>query len=123
MVQGKIVNLDGKTTKTRGPDKANVTALKYGPDLIHQLRVMADQQVRFEAVLVDATNSGFLFTTEVLLDAVRLAKRLLEPSGVLVFFTVRKAIGLQADSLLGHQSFLIFENHAELFDYFPALAK
>jgi hypothetical protein len=123
MVQGRIVNLDGKTSKARGLDKGNLTALTYGPDLVHQLRVLADQQNTYEAILVDATNSGFLFATEMLLDAVRLAKRLLEPSGVLVFFTVRKAIGLQGDSLLGHQSFLIFENHAELFDYFPALAR
>jgi hypothetical protein len=121
MVQGMIRNLDRKTPKAHGQE--NITALKYGPDLIHQLRLLADHQTTFYAVLVDATNSGFLFTTELLLDSVRLAKRLLEPSGVLVFFTVQKAIGLQGDSLLGHQSFLVFENHAELFDYFPALAK
>jgi hypothetical protein len=121
MIQRQAENVDIKPGKAYGQE--NITTLKYGPDLIHQLRLLADRQMTFYAVLIDSVNSGFLFTTELLLDCVRLAKRLLEPKGVLLFVTVQKAIGFQGDSLLGHQSFLIFETHAELFEYFPPVAR
>jgi hypothetical protein len=101
----------------------NVIVLKYGPDITADLESLVASKHLFDAVLVDATESGFLFPAELLIDASRLAHSFLEVQGALVFLRSDKAVAIVRESLMGSLSFHIFDNHAELFDYSPPLAK
>ncbi len=108
---------------SRMMSQENVVVLKYGPDLLAELSGLAQGKHLFDAVLIDATTCGYLFTAEVLIEAGRLANALLEVQGALVFLKKDKAIAIVRDTLMGSLTFHIFENHAELFDYSAPLAK
>lgn len=108
---------------SRMMSQENVVVLKYGPDLLAELQGLAAGKHLFDAVLIDATACGYLFTAEVLIEAGRLANSLLEVQGALVFLKKDKAIAIVRDTLMGSLTFHIFENHSELFDYSAPLAK
>lgn len=108
---------------SRMMSQENVVVLKYGPDLLAELSGLAQGKHLFDAVLIDATICGYLFTAEVLIEAGRLANALLEVQGALVFLKKDKAIAIVRDTLMGSLTFHIFENHSELFDYSAPLAK
>jgi hypothetical protein len=101
----------------------NIKVLKYSPGLIDELGAFVEQGIVFESVIVDATSFGFLFPTETLLDAFRFTRRITEPNGALLFITNQKAIAIQGDSVIGQPTFRLFENHSQLFDYLPMIAK
>jgi len=121
MIEERTQNPANETIAARSFE--NIISLKYGPDLVDELASFAQQGIIFEAVLIDATKYGFLFTTEELLDSIRLTKRIVESHSALVFVTTEKAVSIQGDSLLGNPTVRLFENHSELFDYFPALVR
>ncbi len=108
---------------SRMMSQENVVVLKYGPDLLGELTGLAAGKHLFDAVLIDATACGYLFTAELLIEAGRLANALLEVQGALVFLKKDKAVAIVRDTLMGSLTFHIFENHAELFDYSAPLAK
>jgi hypothetical protein len=101
----------------------NIMVLKYGPDLFAELSGLSDGKHLFDAVLIDATQCGYLFPAELLIEAGRLANSLLEVQGALVFLKSDKATAVVRDSLMGALSFHVFDNYGELFDYSAPLAK
>jgi hypothetical protein len=101
----------------------NVIVLKYSGDLLAELDGLASGKHLFDAVIVDATHSGYLFPTELFVDMARLANNLLEVQGALVFLKLDKAMAIVRDSLMGSLSLHIFDNLSELFDYSASLAR
>lgn len=101
----------------------NVIVLKYNADLIGELTGLLQTRHLFDAVIVDATSSGYLFPTELFVDGARFAKSLLEVQGALLFVKSGKAIALVRESMMGALSFHIFDNLSELFDYSASLAR
>lgn len=110
-----------KKEPTKGSQ--NIIVLKYGPELLNEIAALAKTKRLFDAIIVDATLSGYLFPSEVLIEAGRLAKNLLELAGALIFLKTDKATAIVRESLTGMMSFHVFDNHAELFDYSPSLTK
>lgn len=108
---------------SRMMSQENVVVLKYGPDLLTELTGLSSGKHLFDAVLIDATACGYLFTAELLIEAGRLANNLLEVQGALVFLKTDKAVAVVRDTLMGSLSLHIFDNHAELFDYSAPLAR
>lgn len=107
----------------RGIAQDNIVILKYSSDLLAELNGLAEGKQLFDAVLIDVTQCGFLFTAELLITAAQLAKNLLELQGALVFLKTDKAVAIVRDSLMGFLSFHTFDSYAELFDHSPSLAK
>lgn len=112
----------GTGSLARAVPQENILVLRYSQDLIEELSQLAEKKHLYDAILIDVSDCGFLFTAEYFVEAAQLAKQLLELEGALVFLKSDQAVGLCRDSLSGNISFLIFENYAELFDYSPALA-
>ncbi|HEY9784517.1 MAG TPA: DUF4388 domain-containing protein [Candidatus Obscuribacterales bacterium] len=101
----------------------NVVVLKFGPEILSELSGMAEGKQMFDAILIDVTECGFLFTADVLIEAAQMAKNLLQLQGAMVFLKSDKAVAIVRDSLTGLLSFFIFDSYAELFDHSPSLAK
>jgi Domain of unknown function (DUF4388) len=101
----------------------NILVLKYCPALTEQLSSFVGGKRRFEAILIDATEYGFLFSAENLIETAKLVKPLLLTHGTLAFLIFDRAVVFYKGSLMGNLSFLTFENYAELYDYSPALHK
>ena len=101
----------------------NVIVLKYSSELLTELTGLLQTRHLFDAVIVDATNCGYLFPFELFVDGARFAKSLLEIQGVLLFIKSDKAIGVVKESMMGALSFHIFDNLSELFDYSASLAR
>jgi hypothetical protein len=101
----------------------SVIVLRYSANLTAELEELVQSKQLFDAVLIDAKDGGFLFPTEVIVDAGRLANSFLEVQGALIFINTDRALALVREHLAGPLAFLSFENHSELFDYSPPLAK
>lgn len=101
----------------------NIMVLKFSADLITELAGMVEGKHLFDAILIDVTQCGFLFTAEMLIEAAQLAKNLLQLRGSMVFLKSDKAVAIMRDSLTGNLSFHVFNNHSELFDHSPSLAR
>jgi hypothetical protein len=101
----------------------SVIVLKYSANLTAELEELVQSKQLFDAVLIDAKDGGFLFPTEMIVDAGRLANSFLEVQGALIFINTDRALALVREHLAGALAFLSFENHSELFDYSPPLAK
>lgn len=97
--------------------------LKFSPDLLSELSGLVESKHLFDALLIDVTQCGFLFTAEILIEAAQIAKNLLQLQGSMVFLKTDQAVAIVRDSLTGSISFYVFDNHAELFDHSPGLAK
>lgn len=101
----------------------NMLVLKFSPDLLTELNGLMEGKHLFDAILIDVTRCGFLFTAEVMVESAQMAKNLLQIGGSLVFLKLDKAVAVSRDTLTGTLSFHIFESHAELFDHSPSLAR
>lgn len=101
----------------------NIIVVKYGPELLNEIAALAKTKRLYDAIIVDTTLTGYLFPAEVLIEAGRLARNVLELAGALIFLRSEKATALIRESLTGMMSFHVFDNHAELYDYSPALTK
>lgn len=101
----------------------NIIVLRYGPELLNEIAALAKTKRLYDAIIVDSTLSGYLFPSEILIEAARLARGLLELSGALIFLKSDKATAIIRESLSGMMTFHVFDNHAELFDYSPSLTK
>lgn len=110
-------------TKSRSGTQQNIIVLKYGPELLSEITALGKSKRLYDAILIDSTLCGYLFPAETLVEAGRLAERLLELSGALIFLKSDKAIAVVRETLTGLMSFHVFDNHAELFDYSPSLTK
>jgi hypothetical protein len=110
-------------TKSRSGTQQNIIVLKYGPELLSEIAALGKSKRLYDAILIDSTLCGYLFPAETLVEAGRLAERLLELSGALIFLKSDKAIAVVRETLTGLMSFHVFDNHAELFDYSPSLTK
>jgi hypothetical protein len=109
--------------KKKGRSQDNILVLNYSPDLNQRLAQLLDKKHLYDAILIDASDCGFLFMAEMLVESARLAKNLLEMQGTLIFLNREQAVGLCRESLVGNLAFLMFDNYAQLFDYSPALAR
>jgi len=118
--QGSDIDLD---QLNRFVSQDNVVVLKWNPDLILELDLLVEKRRLFDAVLVDCSESGFLFPSELLVDGCRQINHFLELSGALIFLRQDKAFAVVRETLMGSLSFHVFNNHAELFDYSPPLAR
>jgi hypothetical protein len=105
-----------------GMAEDTVIVLPFGANFLDELSGLAQTKRLYDVVIVDAAPSGFLFQTEVLLEAGRQARKLLAVQGALVFVTTDKAVALVRESLMGGISLHVFDRHAELYDYSPSLA-
>ncbi|HEY9870270.1 MAG TPA: DUF4388 domain-containing protein [Candidatus Obscuribacterales bacterium] len=105
-----------------GMAEDNVVVLPFGPNFLDELSGLAQTKHVYDVVIVEAVQSGFLFQTEMLLEAGRHARKLLAVQGALVFVTADKAVALVRESLMGGLSLHVFDRHAELYDYSPSLA-
>ncbi|MDR3615733.1 MAG: DUF4388 domain-containing protein [Candidatus Obscuribacterales bacterium] len=101
----------------------SVIVLKYSANLTSELEELVQSKQLFDAVLIDCKDGGFLFPTEMIVDAGRLANNFLEVQGALIFINTDRALALVREHLAGALAFISFENHSELFDYSPPLAK
>jgi hypothetical protein len=99
----------------------DILLLKYTPELIEELSNHVTRKSLFDAILIDASETGFLFTAETLIESAALARNLLQLQGTMLWIKAEKAIGIKRDSIVGNCSFTIFDSYAELFDYSPAL--
>ncbi|MBY0546433.1 MAG: DUF4388 domain-containing protein [Candidatus Obscuribacterales bacterium] len=101
----------------------SVLVLKYGPNFIAELTGLNKSKRKFDVVIVDSTESGFLFSAEHLIEASQLAKSLLEVQGALVFVKHDKAAALVKESPVGYLSFHVFESFSAVYDYSSTMAK
>lgn len=113
------------TTAILAPGQAqeNAIVLPYKPDVIDELIGLAKAKANFDIVIVDATQSGFLFPAKALIEAGRQAKKMLALGGALVFVKVDKAVAFVKEAHMGQLSFHVFDTHAEMYDYSPSLAR
>ncbi len=109
--------------KEQGKAAQNIIVLKYGPEILNEIAALAKTKRLYDAIIIDATLSGYLFPAETLIEAARLGGSLLELSGALIFLKTDKATAIIRESLSGMMTFHVFDNHAELFDYSPSLTK
>ena len=101
----------------------NIHTVEYNLQLVDQLTELLNNKQRFQTLLVDARESGFLFPAQTFIEVANLSKQILDVQGTLVFLTTDKAVAITRDSLMGELSVRIFSNYAELFDYSPGLYK
>jgi len=116
---------DEATTTLLPPETAheNVLALKYGPHFLDELAGLAAARGPYDVVVVRSTEGGFLFPTEAVVEAGRLARKMLTLQGALVFASAGQALALVRESLMGQLSIHIFDSMGELYDYSPAIAR
>ncbi|MBI4534486.1 MAG: hypothetical protein HY711_11130 [Candidatus Melainabacteria bacterium] len=100
----------------------NVIVLRYGTDCIDELTGLAQGKKLFDAVVIDAVDSGFLFPADVVMEAVRQAQSFLAVQGALVLVKADKAVAVVRESLVGLMTFHVFDALSELYDYSPLLA-
>ncbi len=101
----------------------NICTLQNSPQLLEKLTSLLASKKRFELLLINSQESGFLFPTETFFEIANLAKQLLEVQGVLVLISGNKAILITKESLIGDLSLHTFASYSELFDYSPTLTK
>ena len=99
----------------------NVCFLVYSPQITEEMLALLAKKQRFETILIDARQSGFLFPLNIFLEIVNLAAQLLEVQGTLLLLKTDKIVTVRRDSLIGDLSFHIFANYDELFHFSPAL--
>jgi hypothetical protein len=100
----------------------NFIVLNWSPDVLSELDALAEKRELFDAVLIDCSELGFLFPTDLLIDGCLQINQLLKLNGALIFLCPTKAFAVVRESLTGSLSFHIFNSNAELFDYSPRLA-
>jgi hypothetical protein len=101
----------------------NVLVLKYGPNLLAELEGLTHGKQAFDVVIVDATQTGFLFSSEEMIAAADISRTMLEVQGALVFVKHDKAAAFIKESPVGYLSFHIFETFSAVYDYSTTIAK
>ncbi len=105
-----------------GPEHDHVVALKYGPDFLDEFTGLSRTNEHFDAVLVDATGSAFLFPAEVITRAISLAPNLLTVQGALMFIKADGILVVVRETLTGPMSVHVLNTTAQLYDLSPTLA-
>jgi|AGTN01.1.fsa_nt_gi hypothetical protein len=129
--QNNLESLDGGSnggdkviTEQLGPTSSdNIVILKYGPDLMDELYGLSQGNHLFEAVVIDATLTGFLFPAELLIEGSQLVDALVEVRGALIFLRTDSAAALIKESVTSPPSFRVFNSYNQLFDFSPSLTK
>ena len=62
-------------------ESSKVTIIKYSEDLLEEINDLLKKNELLDAVLVDASMTGFLFPSEVLLECSKLVPRLIDVGG------------------------------------------
>lgn len=101
----------------------NVLVLKYGSMLMDELEGLSKSKRTFDVIIIDASQSGFLFPTEELIAAATLGRALLEVQGAMVFVKQDKAAAFIKESPAGFLSFHLFESFSSVYDYSTSIAK
>lgn len=101
----------------------NTIALRSGPDFLDELNGLSQSKRLFDSVVIDCTDSGFMFTAETMLEAATLAKNILELQGALVFVKADKVVAMIKESVVGLLSLHVFETLSQVYDYSPSLAR
>lgn len=101
----------------------SVLVLNHSGNLIDELSGLEKSKRTFDLIIVDCTESGFLFPTEILTEASTIIKSLLNVPGSLVFAKRDKAMALVKESAAGSLSFHLFENFSAVYDYSSNIAK
>lgn len=101
----------------------SVLVLKYGPGFVDELEAFNASKRLFDVIIVDCTESGFLFSSEHLIQAATVGKSLLEVQGALAFVKHDKAAALVKENNVGTMSFHIFESFSAVYDYSSTMAK
>lgn len=115
---------DKVITEQLGPTSSdNIIILKYSPDLMDELYGLSQGNHLFEAVVIDATLTGFLFPAELLIEGSRLVDSLVEVRGALIFLRTDSAAALVKESVTSPPSFRVFNSYTQLFDFSPSLTK
>lgn len=97
-------------------ESSKVTIIKYSEDLLEEINDLLKKNELLDAVLVDASMTGFLFPSEVLLECSKLVPRLIDVGGALIFLSVDGAVAVIRESLSSPPQLRIFSNYRELFD-------
>ncbi|MBX9668398.1 MAG: DUF4388 domain-containing protein [Candidatus Obscuribacterales bacterium] len=119
-----VSEVPGAITQKLGvPDLANMCVLKYGVEVVEELRGLATGTHLYEAVIVDATLCGFLFPSELLVDAARIVDSLVEIKGALIFLRCDSAFAIIRENFTAAPSFRVFDSYADLFEFSPTLTK
>jgi len=100
----------------------NTIAINWSPDLIAELTKLGQMDCLFDVIVVNVTRAGFLFPTELLLEAGRLTPNLLHLKGMLVFASNNQIVAIIKESLSGDLSLRIFDHLFQLYDYSPFAA-
>jgi len=111
------------TQKIGAQSQDNIVVLKYGSDLMDELRALAAGNHLFEAVIIDTTLCGYLFPAENIIDAARLVNSLVEVTGALLFLRLDSATAIVRESITSAPSIRVFESYAEIFDFSPTVTK
>lgn len=101
----------------------NTVAIKYDSEFVDNLSNLSQAKHGFDVIVVDASESGFLFNAEVFVEAARLSSKVLNVQGCIVFVKQDKVVALIRESFIGLLSFHVFETFGELHDYSPSLAR
>ncbi len=108
-------------TSEQTPD--NIVVLKYGSEIMDELRALAAGNRLYEAVIIDVTLCGYMFAAENLIEAARLVNSLIEVTGALIFLRTDSATAIVRESITSAPSIRVFESFAEIFDFSPQVTK
>lgn len=101
----------------------NVIALKWTPDLLDELEGLSRANRPLDVCVIDCTQNGFLFPSEVLIKAADLSPGLLQVQGALVFVTRQKATAIIKETASGHLSIHNFNDFSQVYDFSTVIAK
>jgi hypothetical protein len=101
----------------------NIVVLKYGSEIMDELRGLAAGNQLHEAVIIDTTLCGYLFPAENIIEAARLVNSLVEVTGSLIFLRSDSATAIVRESITSAPSIRVFESFAEIFDFSPSVTK
>lgn len=100
-----------------------VVVVKHGPNLLVDLQNLASSRRSFDVLIIEARESGFLFSAQEMIEAASIAKPILEVQGALVFVKQDKAAAFVKESYSGALSFQLFESFSQVYDYSTTIAK
>src|SRR5690606_33837135 len=105
-----------------GVDEDKFLMLKYSPELLEELEQLARGRRQYEGVVVDCTLCGYVFPTEIIVEAAKLVDSFTELRGSLVFLRTDSACAIVKEYISSAPTFRVFSSYAELFDFSPSMA-
>lgn len=103
--------------------RENSHVLKYSDQMLDELGKIARSQSGYGAIIIDATEVGFLFPADEMLAAAELARNLLQEQGAIVFVKQDKAAAFVKESSAGALACHIFESFSAVYDFSTDIAK